>query len=76
MDTEAHPPRRKIRTKVARPPEGLSFTGQAALALLGVFVVAMTLAGLLAAFLGLQAGLAGLGLAVGALVASYMLGSD
>lgn len=77
MDREAHPPRRKIRTvKPGEGPERLPWNVTVALGLLAVFVVAATVAGLLAALVSLQAGLAPVGLAGGCLVASLLLGNE
>lgn len=75
VDRKVHPPRRRIATKETAG-EGLPWPTKAALVLLGVFVVALPMAGILGPLLGLWAGLGCLGLAASSLTASILLGSE
>lgn len=75
VDRKVHPPRRRIATTGATK-EGLPWPTRAALVLLGIFVVALPMAGILGPLLGLWAGLGCLGLAASTLVASILLGSE
>jgi hypothetical protein len=77
VDTERHPPRRKIRTvPEGETLEGVSWNVKAALVLLAVFVLALPVAGLLAAVAGPWWSLAPLGLAASSLTASLLLGNE
>lgn len=77
VDVDRHPPRGRIRTvKAGETVEAVSWNVRAALVLLGVFVLALPLAGLLVAVAGPEWGLAPLGLAVSTLVAAYLLGNE
>ncbi len=78
VDVERHPARGKIRTVAEGETEtmAVSWNVKAALVLLGVFVLALPLAGLLAALAGPWWALGPLGLAVSALTASLLLGAE
>lgn len=79
VDKEAHPRPRRIPTTEVEPEAPApvpTLLQKAALGLLGVFVLALALAGFLGAVGGSRWGLGFLGLALGSLVASYLLGAS
>lgn len=76
VDREKHPPRRMIPTRGDRESASIHWTTVLALVLLGVFVVALPLAGFLGVIDGRPAGAGFLGLALSALTAAYLLGSE
>lgn len=78
VDQERHPTRGKIRTvrDDETAPEGLAWNVKAALALLVVFVVALPVAGIVAALAGPWWASAPLGLAASTLTASLLVGNE
>lgn len=78
VDAEKHPPRRMVPTRGDADGErrAVHWTTVVALVLLGVFLFALPLAGVLGVLEGTRAGVGLLGLAASSLISSYLLGSD